>query len=139
MEEHDLKTMSEITRPNARCLQKTTIRSRTLIAPLMLMSPLIPEYIDPRIYKLHLNSRLIEAIEVCFHIAELQVSWMPLLNPVVNCPGNDMKAIGVATLHPRFESALDKQVTMYQFVEECREEKSTIVSWVLEDRLREHD
>jgi hypothetical protein len=103
------------------------------------MSPLIPEYIDSRIHKLHLNSRLIEAIEVCFHIAELQVSWMPLLNPVVNRPGNDVKAIGVTTLHPRFEPALDKQVTMYQFVQECREEKSTIVSWILEDRFGEHD
>jgi hypothetical protein len=90
-----VKMKSEITRSNTRLAQDMTIGSWTLVTSLVPVSPLVPKHINPWIHKVHRCSRLVEAIKVCFHVAELQVSRMPLLNPIVDRLGNFVEAVGV--------------------------------------------
>ncbi len=118
----DVKEMLEITMSHAGWIQELSIRSRTLITSFMSVPPLIPPYVDPRIYDLHLNSGLIIFVEVGFHVAEIQVITVrALLNPVMDLAGNGVKTIRVTALHPGFEATLDEQVAMYQLVQERRE------------------
>jgi len=122
MNNNDVKEISEITMSHAGRIQEMTIRSRTLITSFMSVPPLIPPHIDPRIYELHPHSHLIILIEVCLHVAEIQVFRVrALLNPVMDLAGNGVKTIRVAALHPGFEATLDEQVAMYQLVQERRE------------------
>lgn len=77
-----------------------------------------------------------EAVKVGFHVSQAETFSS---DPVINVRGNPTETLGVAAVNTSLAATHDEKEAVDHFVEKCRDEESTVVLCVFQDRTGEDD